>query len=173
MLPDGTMGCLRCVLDYVHLGTKRAADGDLHSALDHRHGEARCVYKAVKARLLTNQFLTLTERQLLFASLVLSRFMHGSGTWVFPTLGMQRRYHSLYLGLLRGAVRPLYGFSCTRLAPDEICILLRAMLPAEALAQSRVRVLAGLGRSSCRRNALRTLTGLPHYGVMSLLLLAL
>ena len=150
VLPDGTMGRLRCVLDYVHLGSKRAADGDLHSALDHRHGEARSVYKAVKQRLLTNQFLTLTERQLLFASLVISRFMHGSGTWVFPTLGVQRRYHSLYLGLLRGAVRPLYGFSCTRLAPDEICILLRAMLPAEALAQSRVRLLAGLGRCGGR-----------------------
>ncbi|CAE7867369.1 unnamed protein product [Symbiodinium necroappetens] len=55
---------------------------------------------AVKQRLLTNQFLTLAERQTLFASLA-----------------------------------------------DEVCTLLRAMMPEEALAQSRVRVLAGLGHN--------------------------
>ena len=146
-LPNGELGRLRCVLDYVHLGTRREADGDLRSALDHRHGEARSVYKAVKQRLLTNQFLSLSERQTFFASLVISRFMHGSGTWLFPTTCLQQRYHTLYMGLLRGAVRPLYGFSCTRLEAEEVCTLLRAMTPEEALAQSRVRVLAGLGRN--------------------------
>ena len=150
VLPSGETGRLRCVLNYVHLGTRREADGDLRSALDHRHCEARSVYKAVKQRLLTNQFLTLAERQALFASLVISRFMHGSGTWLFTTHGLQQRYHSLYMGLLRGAVRPLYGFSCTRLDADEVCTLMRAMMPEEALAQSRVRVLAGLGRHGGR-----------------------
>ncbi|CAE7777776.1 unnamed protein product [Symbiodinium sp. CCMP2592] len=133
---------LRCVTQYEHLGSLRTAGGDIGPAVEHRHREARSVYRAVKTRLLPNPNLSLRERQALVHALILSRFLHGAGTWLFCTNDAWDGFVSRYLGLLRGAIRPLHGCSSGRLSQVEVCALTNALLPEEVLAVARVRLLA-------------------------------
>ncbi|CAE7193320.1 unnamed protein product [Symbiodinium sp. CCMP2592] len=141
-VPGCTGLLLRCVLHYEHLGSLRTDGGDIGPAVEHRHREARSVYRAVKTRLLPNPNLTLAERQSMIHALILSRFLHGAGTWLFGSTESWESYVARYVGLLRGAIRPLHGCSSGRLSQPELCALTRALLPEEVLAVSRVRLLA-------------------------------
>ncbi|CAE7809930.1 unnamed protein product [Symbiodinium sp. CCMP2592] len=141
-IPGHTGLVLRCVSQYEHLGSLRTAGGDIGPAVEHRHREARSVYRAVKTRLLPNPNLTMHERQAIVHALIMSRFLHGAGTWLFGTNEAWDGFVARYCGLLKGTIRPLHGCSSGRLSQAEVCALTTALLPEEVLAVARVRLLA-------------------------------
>ncbi|CAE7314008.1 unnamed protein product, partial [Symbiodinium sp. CCMP2456] len=137
---------LRCVAQYAHLGTLRAADARSVEDVAKRIAHAREALHPVRARLLTNPNFGLAEKRDFVFALVLARLLHNSGTWVFHCMTHLGKFRRGYYGILRGCVRPLWGFPCRRLSNEQVCALLGAMLPDEALACSRVRVLAAISR---------------------------
>ncbi|CAE7028460.1 unnamed protein product [Symbiodinium sp. CCMP2592] len=141
-IPGHTGLVLRCVSQYEHLGSLRTAGGDIGPAVEHRHREARSVYRAVKTRLHPNPNLTMHERQAIVHALIMSRFLHGAGTWLFGTNEAWDGFVARYCGLLKGTIRPLHGCSSGRLSQAEVCALTNALLPEEILAVARVRLLA-------------------------------
>ena len=143
--PSGSMPVqLRCVSRYTHLGTLRAVHAEVTGDIKRRLGLAREALKPVRARLLCNPNFSAEEKRQFFFSLVLSRLLHNAGTWVFRFEGHQAAYRRGYVSLLRACVRPLCGFPCRRLTDEQVCALLGAMLPHEALACARIRVLAAV-----------------------------
>ncbi|OLP94203.1 hypothetical protein AK812_SmicGene23807 [Symbiodinium microadriaticum] len=142
--PGSSQVQLRCVSRYAHLGTLRAVNADVAGDIKRRLGLAREALKPVRARLLCNPNFSVAEKRNFVFSLVLSRLMHNAGTWVFRFGGDQATYRRGYVSLLRACVRPLCGFPCRRLTDEQVCALVGAMLPREALACARVRVLAAV-----------------------------
>ena len=142
VLSDGQKVQVRGVDSYKHLGTFRTTSGSLHKELHYRAEQARAVYTPLRARLLGNDNLFQHERQQWLVSLVLSRLMHGAGTWSFQCTKTRLLFESRYMSFVRGAVRPLWQVPCRRLSQDQACALAGVLLPAEALAVARVRTLA-------------------------------
>ena len=135
---------LRCVSRYTHLGTVRDGSADVSGDISRRLNLAREALKPVRARLLCNDNFTMAEKRDFVFSLVLSRLMHNAGTWVLHTAGQRATYRKGYVGILRAGVRPILGFPCRRLTDCQVCAVMGAMMPQEALACSRLRVLAAL-----------------------------
>ena len=142
VLSDGQKVQVRGVDSYKHLGTFRTTTGSLHKELHYRAEQARAVYTPLRARLLGNDNLFRHERQQWLVSLVLSRLMHGAGTWSFQCTKTRLLFESRYMSFVRGAVRPLWQVPCRRLSQDQACALAGVLSPAEALAVARVRTLA-------------------------------
>ena len=137
---------VRCVAQYTHLGTIRTADASLLPELVFRARYTRELFLPVRARLLRNQNFSLAERQGFLASLVLARLMHNAGTWDLPCSEHFNAFARPYMSFLRGSIRPLYGVPCRRLSQEQVCALTNCLLPSEALACARVRLLASLSR---------------------------
>ena len=142
--PGGQKASLRCVDSYVHLGTTRTSDAQLCDELAARAEKARAAYRPLRARILTNQFLTLAERTQWLVATVFARLLHGAGTWSLPTRKARLTFEKHYMSFVRGAVRPLHGVPCRRLDAQQACAVTDVLLPAEALAIARVRTLAQL-----------------------------
>ncbi|OLP77308.1 hypothetical protein AK812_SmicGene42640 [Symbiodinium microadriaticum] len=143
-LPDGKDIRLRCVSRYTHLGTIRTGGAEVAGDISRRLGLAREALKPVRARLLCNANFTEAEKRSFLFSLVLSRLLHNAGTWVFQTKGHSAAYRKGYVSLLRACVRPVLGYPCRRLTDQQVCAVLGAMLPQEAIACARIRVLAAI-----------------------------
>ena len=143
-LPDGKDIRLRCVSRYTHLGTIRTGSADVAGDISRRLGLAREALKPVRARLLCNANFTEAEKRNFMFSLVLSRLMHNAGTWVFQFKGQSATYRKGYVSLLRACVRPVLGYPCRRLTDKQVCAVMEAMLPQEAIACARIRVLAAI-----------------------------
>eukprot|EP00439_Symbiodinium_sp_Y106_P065681 s641_g10.t1 len=143
-LPKGEVAQLRCVDEYTHLGTVRGYHARDGPAIRQREQLARDVYPAFKRRILANRHLTMPERQNLLVSIVMARFLHGAGTLTLPDDGSQSQFRKAYMSFLKGAIRPLHGVPCRRLSPAQVCALTGCLLPEEALAERRIRVLSQL-----------------------------
>ena len=141
-LADASEVRLRCVSRYTHLGSIRDGSADVSGDIRRRLGLAREALGPVRARLLSNANFAEAEKRDFVFSLVLSRLMHNAGTWVLHTNGLRSAYRKGYVGLLRACVRPILGFPCRRLTDCQVCAVLGAMTPQEALACARLRVLA-------------------------------
>ncbi|OLP93802.1 hypothetical protein AK812_SmicGene24245 [Symbiodinium microadriaticum] len=135
---------MRCVSRYVHLGSSRTSDASPVSDLRRRLGLAREALHPVRRRLLTNPNFEKNEKCQFVFSLVLSRLMHNAGTWIFDSASSEAVLRRGYMSLLRGCVRPICGFPCRRLNDLQVCALLSAMLPEEALICSRLRTIAAV-----------------------------
>ena len=135
---------MRCVSRYVHLGTSRTSDASPVSDLRRRLGLAREALHPVRRRLLTNPNFDKTEKCQFVFSLVLSRLMHNAGTWIFGSASSEAVLRRGYMSLLRGCVRPICGIPCRRLNDLQVCALLTAMLPEEALLCARLRTIAAV-----------------------------
>ena len=97
--PDGECHKLHCVHDYVHLGTVRNCDGNAGVEIQRRAQLTREAYKPFRNRILRNACLEVCERQTLFKAMVLSKFMHGAGTWTFRGDACRHAYASQYMSL--------------------------------------------------------------------------
>ena len=144
LLPDGATQSLRCVDDYVHLGSLRGFQAAFASDVKRRGQLARDVYRPFQRRILCNRHLSLAERQNLLAGMILSKFMHGAGTWAITEGPSSSVFQKTYMSFLRGSVRPLHGVPCRRLNAPQICALAGALTPKEALAVQRARLLSQL-----------------------------
>ena len=143
-VPDfnGKARFIHCVSSYVHLGSLRDHKADMQDEIQRRAVLTREVYHPVRKRLIANPCFTRTERQGMFFSFILSRFLHGAGTWAFGDAASQAAYIRRYMSLARGVVRPLWGVPCRRLNESQVCSLVNCMSPLEALACARFRALA-------------------------------
>ncbi|CAE7750061.1 unnamed protein product [Symbiodinium microadriaticum] len=141
-LPGEADVTMRCVSKYTHLGTLRASSATTVADVQHRTGLARESLHPVRRRLLCNPNFTRPEKCQFVFSLIVSRLMHNAGTWVFPHASHYNALRKGYLSLLRGCVRPICNVPCRRLDDMQVCALLGAMLPDEALACARIRTLA-------------------------------
>ena len=143
-VPDfaGKTQFLHCVSRYVHLGSLRDHKADLQEEVQRRAALTREAYHPVRKRLLSNHCFTRAERQGMFVSFVLSRFLHGAGTWAFRDAASQAVFVRRYMSFARGAVRPLWGVPCRRLTESQVCSLVNCLSPLEALACARLRTLA-------------------------------
>ncbi|CAE7814113.1 unnamed protein product [Symbiodinium sp. CCMP2592] len=143
-MPDNRILHLRCVDRYTHLGVVRDGRAEDVTAVTERAKLARDVFPAFKRRILANAHLTLPERQNLLVAVVLAKFLHGAGTWTLDSAASKGVFDKYYMGFLRGSVKPLHKVSCRRLNAQQVCALTATLLPDEALAVRRVRVLAQL-----------------------------
>ena len=133
---------LRCVSKYTHLGTLRTSSATTVMDVQHRVRLARESLHPVRRRLLCNPHFSRQEKCQFVFSLVLEHLMHNAGTWVFPHASHYNALRKGYMSLLRGCVRPICSVPCRRLDDTQVCALLGAMRPDEALACARVRTLA-------------------------------
>ena len=131
-LPAGRQVLLRCVSEYVHLGTTRRYNANCEAAIVRRDGLAREKFQAFKRHVLANGHLTCRERQELFKAVILARFLHGLGTLEFPCDKVRTLFTRKYMGLVRGAIRPLHGVPCRRLTDEQACALMGVVTPQEA-----------------------------------------
>ena len=136
---DGKCRSLKCTDNYTHLGSVRMAHAQACADLDRRADLARSVYRPLRSRILRNPELSVPERCHLLFSMVVSSYTHGLGTWSLATATEQRKFRGHYMQFLRGAVRPLHELPCRRLDDEQVCAILGALLPSEALAVSRIR----------------------------------
>ena len=97
VLSDSQSIQLRGVDSYKHLGTFRTTSGGLAKELQFRTEQARAVYAPLRARLLGNDNLYRHERQQWLVSLVLSRLMHGAGTWNLPCKKLRKLFETRYM----------------------------------------------------------------------------
>ena len=141
-LPGGVQRQLRCVAGYTHLGTVRVHSAKCDNAVRSREHLTRAVYQPFKKRIMANEALTCKERQEMFKSMVLAKFLHGAGTMELGSKQAHASFCSKYLGLLRGMVRPLHKVPCRRLSDVQICALLEVCTPQEALDVAVVRTWA-------------------------------
>ncbi|CAE7576372.1 unnamed protein product [Symbiodinium microadriaticum] len=143
-VPDfaGRTQHIHCVSRYVHLGSLRDHKADLQEEIQRRATLTREAYHPVRKRLLANPCFTRAERQGMFVSFILSRFLHGAGTWVFGDATSQAAFIRRYMSFARGAVRPLWGVPCRRLTESQVCSLVNCLTPLEAMACARLRTLA-------------------------------
>ena len=144
--PDGECHKLHCVHDYVHLGTVRNCDGIAGVEIQRRAQITREAYKPFRNRILRNTCLEVCERQTLFKAMVLSKFMHGAGTWTFRGDACRHAYASQYMSFVHGAIRPMWSVPSTHLSQEQACALVAVMLPDEAIAVHCVRTLEQLVR---------------------------
>ena len=138
---------LKCTDNYTHLGTVRMAHAQACADLDRRADLARSVYRPLRSRILRNPELSVVERCHLLFSMVLSSYTHGLGTWSLTTATEKRKFRGHYMQFLRGAVRPLHALPCRRLEDQQVCAVLGALLPSEALAVSRIRAFSQVALS--------------------------
>ena len=133
---------LRCVRNYVHLGT--TVTSETHSADDIRRRKrlTEASFGPCYRRLLFNPWLGNEEKVRLFQSLVLSKLCHGAGVWQLCTKSAIAEYCTAYNSFVRRAVRPLIGISCKLLSDDETCALVGVLTAIDALHVARVRQLA-------------------------------
>ena len=143
-VPDfnGKTRFIHCVSSYVHLGSLRDHKAGVQEEIQRRAILTREVYHPVRKRLIANPCFTRSERQGMFFSFILSRFLHGAGTWAFGDAASQAVYIRRYMSLARGVVRPLWGVPCRRLNESQVCSLVSCLSPLEALACARIRALA-------------------------------
>ena len=141
-MPAGHTEQLVCAEHYVHLGSKRNTHCDATHDIQRRKIQATAVCSQVCKRLLRNPELEPAEKRNFLFSLVLGRFLHGMATWALPTAREKTAFRAAYIGLLRPAVRPLLKIPCWRLTHQQICTVLRALMPDEALGLARVRLVA-------------------------------
>eukprot|EP00439_Symbiodinium_sp_Y106_P025071 s7015_g3.t1 len=94
---------------------------------------AREKFQPFKRRVLANRHLSCCERQELFKSVIMARFLHGLGTVDLHTAQARGLFARKYMGLVRGAIRPLHEVPCRRLCDDQACALLEVVTPVEAL----------------------------------------
>ena len=141
-LPGGEHRHLRCVSEYTHLGTVRTHTASCERAVRRREQLAREILQPFKRHIMANRALLHAERQELFKSMILAKFLHGIGTM---ELGCKQAYSSFakkYVGLGRSVVRPLYGLPCRRLSDEQVCALLAIALPREVMDIAIVRTWA-------------------------------
>ena len=141
-LPSARQVALRCVSEYVHLGTTRRYNASCEAAIVRRDGLAREKFQPFKRHVLANHHLTCKERQELFKAVIMARFLHGIGTLEFPCGKVRALFARKYMGLVRGAIRPLHGVPCRRLTDEQACALMGVVTPQEATHGAVVRTLA-------------------------------
>ncbi|OLQ08173.1 hypothetical protein AK812_SmicGene8336 [Symbiodinium microadriaticum] len=100
-VPDfnGKARFIHCVSSYVHLGSLRDHKADMQDEIQRRAVLTREVYHPVRKRLIANPCFTRSERQGMFFSFILSRFLHGAGTWAFGDAASQAAYIRRYMSL--------------------------------------------------------------------------
>ncbi|CAE7826695.1 unnamed protein product, partial [Symbiodinium sp. CCMP2456] len=133
---------LRCTDNYTHLGSVRATAATATADLERRASLAHVLYRPLPSRLLNNPELTLAERRNLLFAGAFASYLHNVGTWTLSTGAEQRLYQRHYMKLVKGSIRPLFGVPSRRLTDVQACAVVGALTPHEALASSRVRVLA-------------------------------
>ncbi|CAE7311591.1 unnamed protein product [Symbiodinium necroappetens] len=141
-LPGAVLHQLRCVGDYTHLGTVRTHNASCEAAVCRREQLTRAIYQPFKRRILANDALTCRERQEMFKAMVLAKFLHGVGTFELGSRQALELFSRKYMGLVRGAVRPIYKVPCRRLNDAQVCALLDVCTPQEALDIATVRTWA-------------------------------
>ena len=141
-LPGAAPCQLRCVGEYTHLGTVRTHNASCEAAVCRREQLTRAIYQPFKRRILSNDALTCRERQEMFKAMVLAKFLHGVGTFELGSRQALELFSRKYMGLVRGAVRPIYKVPCRRLNDAQVCALLDVCTPQEALDIATVRTWA-------------------------------
>ena len=131
-LPGGDCRQLRCVTQYTHLGTTREHTASSLAAISKREQQTREVLQPFRRRIMANHALSRPERQELFKSMILAKFLHGLGTLEMSGQQAYGTFVAKYMGLVRSVVRPLYGVPCRRLTDDQVCSLLAVVTPREA-----------------------------------------
>ena len=150
VLSNGQEVQLRLVQHYDHLGGRVCHNGTCLADIQRRGRIAEGVFKRLYSTLLRNAELSKTEKLRLLQSLVVRKFLFGSGLWCLRTKAEERALNATIMGFYRRAMRPVLGLSSKHLCDNEVCCLLDALSPlqlhrVELVRQLRVVVLQGPG----------------------------
>ena len=147
--PDGRSLFLRIVQEYVHLGSLVRADGHDLPDIKARAALMRRSLAPLRSRILTNPFVTRSEKCQLFAQRVTAKFTHGAGLWRVATAHEWQAAHEPLRSAQRSVLRSITGHSCRGLDSHEIAALLSLPTAEETLRVERIRA----GREAARLDA--------------------
>ena len=145
---DGTTERIRLVSEYVHLGTVVRGDLSEISNIRKRERLMRAIFKPVRAKLLSNSFLTSTEKAHLLRERVFTRYTYGSGLWRLSTNHEQHAAAEPLAKILRSSVKPITGLSSRGITTFQCAAMLHLPLPAELLCVERVRAACELAQAA-------------------------
>ncbi len=140
-LKDGQQACVRLVESYLHLGGWVTHSGSCLLDVESRRRATQHIYARLQKTLFKNKALSGSDKRELLSSLVLRKFLFGSGNWVLRTQKEKRTFHAATMGLIRGSCRAITGYGSKLLRDEELCSLLQVLQPEEMLHCERVRSL--------------------------------
>ena len=127
--------------EYVHLGNLIHHTGQNHKEMRRRVAIAHQAYGTHRRSLYRNQRLEVSKRGELFDSLVLSKLMYGSETWIPDTNACCKHFHSGVMGLYRR----LGGISHdAHVRDDDVLAQCGLLSPTELLRRQRLRYVTTL-----------------------------
>eukprot|EP00435_Cladocopium_sp_Y103_P022598 s1873_g5.t1 len=130
---------------YLHLG------GQLHHSGDHRHemrrrlALAHTTFTSHRRSLFQNAAIPLTRRVELFRTLVLSRLMYGSDSWVLLDIKSKDFWQSSVIRLYRRLLKASHD---AHLSDEAVLNALHVPSPSELLRQNRLRYIGTLHKCS-------------------------
>ena len=127
--------------EYVHLGNLIHHTGQNHKEMKRRVAIAHQAYSTHKRCLYRNRRIDPQKRSELFESLVLSKLLYGSETWVPDTIACGTQLHSSIIGLFKRltGTRP-----DAHLRDDDVLMTCGMLSPTELLRRQRLRYLTTL-----------------------------
>ena len=140
-LTSGKHVSLRLVQGYDHLGGRVCHHGNSLEDLQKRAGLAEAVFTRLKKTLLRNPELMACEKVGLVLSLVLRKFLFGSGMWILETAKDRRAFSARVMSFYRRSVWPIFGVSSQGLTDQEVCALLEVLTPEQVRCLELVRQL--------------------------------
>eukprot|EP00435_Cladocopium_sp_Y103_P066288 s450_g28.t1 len=130
---------------YLHLG------GQLHHSGDHRHemrrrlALAHSTFTSHRRSMFQNAAIPLKKRVELFRTLVLSRLMYGSDSWVLVDLKSRQFWQASVIRLYRRLLRASHD---AHLSDEAVLNALHLPSPSELLRQTRLRYIGTLHQCS-------------------------
>ena len=122
-LPGQQIGHMHIVASYVHLGSLVSFDRSPVPDIRRRAGLARETRRKIHRPLLTNVFLSPQERLTMHWSLVVRKFLHGAGLWVFRLDRDQVTFTAAYMSLIRPICMPVLGIPAKGLEDSLVCAI--------------------------------------------------
>ena len=132
---------VRVVTRYKHLGGLVHHKGDLRAEIKRRLSLAHAAFSTHRRLLYHNPHLSMQRRVEVFHSLVLSKFLYGTESWIFTDLQTKSALHA---GLMRLFRRLLRRGHAAHLTDDDILVATGLPSPSELLRLQRLRYLGTL-----------------------------
>eukprot|EP00435_Cladocopium_sp_Y103_P044071 s1250_g12.t1 len=126
---------------YLHLGGQLHHGGDHRQEMRRRVAIAHSAFTAHRRSIFHNMALPLTKRVELFKTLVLSKLMYGSDSWVLRDIRSKEFLHTSLIRLYRRLLKAPHDAHFT---DDDVLNALQLPSPTELMRQARLRHLGTL-----------------------------
>ena len=140
-LPNGSQAAIHITPTYVHLGSVVSWSSSPVPDIKRRLALAMEAVGGVRRHILANPGFHWKEKMHMFSSIVMKRFLHGAGLWVWHAKEHQQAYTAAYMSLIRKTCWPVLGHAPQAITDELLCTALGQFTP---LVQRRLDILQQL-----------------------------